>query len=362
MVPTNDTMKKNDQLPSFDLPKEEGVTKSESLENENTRQVIGNSLNAVTGLINENIVVARYGTMASITLLAMYGISRTPFFFRYKRVSDIPSSSFANRRKVHGRIVGIVENEMPSSLTVEGGKDYPIICLVRQLSPIGRLLNRSSFEFMVGMSPSSQVHKGKVQDAKDLLKVEIAGIKTPPFYYAPPGKEGANDWLKSLAANRAPVTCTLLSRRVLKPTSESSLQRKKNLIDREKTEIDVVDPEMQQRAVCKLEYRPGMKFFRKDLGSSLVTFGRANVASGVHVEDPSLLTTCIDGSTSLKDIEGDVKYLQELEKYEFEAVKEKKGMWSMDQIRDSRPDLVEEANFEKNAGLWNRLVRRIRKG
>ena len=59
------------------------------------------------------------------------------------------------------------------------GGDRPVICLVRHSSPFGRLLNRSSFEYLMRHSPSSLLKKNsRLEDAKDLLKVEIG---TPGF-------------------------------------------------------------------------------------------------------------------------------------------------------------------------------------
>eukprot|EP00979_Chaetoceros_neogracilis_P010985 scaffold2637_cov113-Chaetoceros_neogracile.AAC.1 len=74
---------------------------------------------------------------------------------------------------------------------------------------------------------------------------------------------------------------------------------------------------MEQVAVARVLFRPGMSIIRKDLASSLLSFGRANVASGIHVDISSMPT--IDGSTKLGCIEADVKYLEDLAKYEFEA-------------------------------------------
>jgi hypothetical protein len=366
----------------------------------NTRHIIGNSLNAMTDIINNNIIAARYGAFASVALLTAYGISKTPIFFRYKRVSDIPSSLIKNRQTIHGRIVHVhvLEKDIVHSINGSGsansnaaGKDMeePIICLVRHLSPVGRLLNRSAFEFMARMSPQwhshlhshLQVHKHKhkhkhnqseIKDSKDLLKVEIAAIKAPPaFYYAPPhaGQEGVNDWLKSLAASRAPVSCTLLSRRVHHVQvpqhghhGHHGHNHKTN--SSSKATFDAADdhPATDETIICKMNFRPGMTLFRKDLATSLVTFGRANVASGMHIENKTvpMPTITIDGSERLGDIEGDVKYLEKLAEAEFDAVKSGKGMWSVEQIRDSRPDLVEEADFDINAGFWSRLWRRIR--
>jgi len=335
------------------------------------RHFLGNSINIITDAVNENIIIARYSTIASIALLTAYGISKTPIFFRYKNVSEVPSSLFTNRRTIHGRIVHVVEKDHRSFGHEYGGEE-PIVCLVRQLSPMARLLNRSSFDFMVRMNPSSQLNgkEQNIQDAKDLLKVEIAGIKAPPLYYAP-GREGALEWLKGLSHSRAPVSCMLLSRRILRPMvqDDGNLQQRQQQYQHQrgytqKTSMkqdiyNTLDPEMEQTAVAKVLYRPGMSLVRKDLASSLLSFGRANIASGIHVDVPSMPT--VDGSTKLGYIEADVKYLEDLAKYEFEAVKAKQGMWGDKDIRNSRQDLVEEADFETKAGFWKKLWRKIRR-
>lgn len=357
------------------IGKEDGITSespSTTSAPSNTtspRHLIGNSINTITGAINDNIIIARYTTIAAISLLTVYGISKTPIFFRYKNVCDVPSSLFANRRTIHGRIIHVVESDVASFAHESGSgtREEPIVCLVRQLSPMARLLNRSSFNFMVGMNPSSQLNgrdKSQLQHSKDLLKVEIAGIKAPPFY------NGVNEWLNGLALSRAPVSCTLLSRRILKPVlkEDGKLQQQQQQqhqhghpqkMNTKQDNYNVLDPDIEQVAIAKVSYRPGISLFRKDLASSLLSFGRANIASGIRVDIPSMPT--IDGSTQLFDIEADVKYLEDLGKCEFEAVKASKGMWGISGIRNSRQDLVEEADFEVNAGFWKKIWRRIRK-
>lgn len=57
---------------------------------ESWRQVVGRGMHYVSDVINENIVAARYATMASIVLLSAYGIASTPLFYRFKTVKDIP--------------------------------------------------------------------------------------------------------------------------------------------------------------------------------------------------------------------------------------------------------------------------------
>lgn len=222
-------------------------------------------------------------------------------------------------------------------------------------------------------NPSSQLkNHSKIEDAKDLLKVEIgkgwkenktlfciflthfgsyqqpffwyftAGIKaTPNHYYSLPGVEESNEWLKQLALNRIPISCTLLSRRKIGMMPDNP----------------IIDVELEQSAIGCIKYRPKKAFFRQDLATSLVRNGRAGLASGMHIDIENMPT--IDGSTKIGDIDKDVKYLDILSSNEFEAVKDRKGIWSIDSIRNERPDLVEEAEFEINAGLLRKLWRRI---
>ena len=58
--------------------------------------------------------------------------------------------------------------EMPA-----GDVEQPIVCLVRNLSPIGRLLNRSAFDFIMKSHPTAMVQESSQEDIHELLKVEI---------------------------------------------------------------------------------------------------------------------------------------------------------------------------------------------
>ena len=95
------------------------------------------------------------------------------------------------------------------------------------------------------------------------------------------------------------------------------------------------------------------------MASSLVSFGRAGVASGMFVENES--TSISDGSVKLADIESDALYLDTLAKLEFEAVKESRGMWAMEEVRRGRSDLVEEVEFEANASIFHKIWRQVTK-
>lgn len=75
-------------------------------------QYLGSSLSSFSDFINDNLIIARYGTFATITLLTAYGLSQTPIFFRYKKICDIPRYAFANRYTIHGRIINVVENDV----------------------------------------------------------------------------------------------------------------------------------------------------------------------------------------------------------------------------------------------------------
>jgi len=239
-------------------------------------------------------------------------------------------------------------------------EDKPILCLVRHSSPIERLLNLSSTGFFMRHSPSSYWKTNShLDDAKQLLKVEIAGVKEPPFHYTP-DMESTKEWLGGLAQHRTPISCTLLSRRNIKTTSTNSAPDHKHgsASNQNIQPPTAMDRDSQQSAICHIQYRHGTFMFRQDLGSSLVRNGRAEVlTSGMHIEIPSMPTS--DGSSKLGDFEADVKYLETLALEELEAVKEKKGIWAMDSIRKERSDLVEEAEFDKNAGIFKKLWRKL---
>ena len=60
------------------------------------RKLIGSSMGNVSDFINENLIAARYGAMATIFLLTAYGISNTPLFFRFRTVHEIPCKLYVN--------------------------------------------------------------------------------------------------------------------------------------------------------------------------------------------------------------------------------------------------------------------------
>lgn len=328
------------------------------------RQAVGGGMHTISDFINEHIIAARYATFATVVLLGAVGMSRTPLFHRYKSVSEIPTEFFVRRRTLHGRIIHVLKKENGGNAASKPASEVditekPVVCLVRHLSPVGRLLSKTAFDFSLSNSPAVRLG-GRIEESRDLLKVEIAGIKPPPFHRSARGNEQPGEWLNRLAANRTPVACTLMARRV-----DKSLERRgsvgKNASERPATgNFHTDDQRLQSRAICQVKYRPRMfSIFRQDLASSLVASGRANVlSSGVHAEDQSM--TIIDGDSDLKTLQADAKYLENLASSEFEAVKEKRGMWSDQLVRQQHPELVEEADFEQTASRGKKIWRWIR--
>ena len=170
--------------------------------------------------------------------------------------------------------------------------------------------------------------------------------------------EQPGEWLNRLAANRTPVACTLMARRVDKATSNNTNAKSTKRGAKGNT-FESGDSHINERAICQVRYRPRMfSLFRQDLASTLVASGRVSVLSGMHVDESSI--SVIDGSTDLKNLEEDAKYLERLGSDEFEAVKQNRGMWNDPIVRNERPDLVEEAEFEQTASAGKKLWRWIR--
>ena len=67
------------------------------------------------------------------------------------------------------------------------------------------------------------------------------------------------------------------------------------------------DPELLQSAICKIHYRPGMKFFWKDLAQTLLLYGRAEMlTSGLLQVEIDSTRICDEKKDILRR---DVKYL-----------------------------------------------------
>jgi hypothetical protein len=191
-----------------------------------------------------------------------------------------------------------------------------------------------------------------------------AGIQAPPQYYATRGMEQPGEWLDRLVQNQTPVACQLLSRRVRNDEIVDTGGNNDNHHSNSPSGQVVRHVEIEDVAVCRLFFRPLRKnrfqLFRDDLAETLLGQGRAILASsGLSVDRPG--THTVYGNTNIKTLQGDVKYMERLERSELEAVKESLGLWSDDQVRATRQDLVQEANFETTASVWQKLWRLIRR-
>ena len=192
-----------------------------------------------------------------------------------------------------------------------------------------------------------------------------AGIQQAPFYVTSNHhSEQPGEWLHRLAQQRTLVGCQLISRRA---TREERGGTKRNSMAEFQTPT-TVSRLHDQTAVCRIYYRHPKRFLfsKSDLAESLVRYGRASVASGMHVVSNESLpatstnTVIVDTSTRVEDLRKDAQYMEGLEQAEYEAAKESRGMWADPVVRQSRPDLVEEIDFQTKASFVQKLWRWFR--
>lgn len=331
-------------------PQHHRQTPSHDGDEDSIRSVVGGGAVKLSETVNNNLIVARYTAFASITLLAAYGIAHTPLFFRYRTVADLPSHYFTNRKTITCRVIR-TEHDQP-----EG----PIYFELRHLSPIERLLSKSSFDRLMKMHPSASFGKRPDESKQELLKVQLAGVTTPPDYFS--YNEQPGEWLNRFAQQRPTVKCQLLARRVQVLDEESSLPKKRQIPEFQSNKETF---SKHQVAIAKLYHRPAKHWFAKDLAKSLTEFGRASVADGLYSTSGSSssqesVSKIVDTTTSVKDLEKDAAYLSRLAKAEYNAAKGQYGMWADSSIRDARPDIVEEVDFQTKAPLWKKVWRWIR--
>lgn len=177
-----------------------------------------------------------------------------------------------------------------------------------------------------------------------------AAVQEPPLYLAPGYAEQPGEWIRRLADQKAPVSCQLLARRArlegVPKRNTSALAEFSQKVGEEQT------------AICHIRYRPGGHFFSKDLAESLVRHGRASILSGLFVSMDNWMV--LDTSESIKDLKKDTKYINRLEKAEYEAASEEAGMWADLNVRESRQDLVEEITFQAEANVFKKAWRWLR--
>eukprot|EP00522_Entomoneis_paludosa_P009740 CAMPEP_0172450050 /NCGR_PEP_ID=MMETSP1065-20121228/8567_1 /TAXON_ID=265537 /ORGANISM="Amphiprora paludosa, Strain CCMP125" /LENGTH=277 /DNA_ID=CAMNT_0013201819 /DNA_START=53 /DNA_END=886 /DNA_ORIENTATION=- len=194
------------------------------------------------------------------------------------------------------------------------------------------------------------------------------------------------EWLEQFSLERPLVSCQLLGRRVpvLVDDNTTATKSKKRRIPG--LEIDTTDPEQRQRldptaslppqiAIARLYFRSPstildavrLLFFPTDLAQSLIRMGRACVVTG----DEGLVTAATssnqehsyrvaDTTNSVRDLQRDVAYVEQLHKAEYQAVAEERGIWQQPTVRELRSDVVEEVEFQTKASMLQKAWRWIR--
>lgn len=303
--------------------------------------------------MNENLILARYTTIATVGILAAYGLAHTPLFFRYRTVAELPTSYFIGRRTIHCRLVKQV-----TSLN-----NNAIMCQVRHLSPMERILSKSWFDWLMRVHPAAAVLGSRRDESPhELLTVQIAAVVAP---------EMTGQWWEQLVRQRTPVSCQLMARQVVSRNGgregghdSSRTKRKldfKELNLHESASHTNNNTEQEQVAIVKMYYRPKLQLFAVDIGESMVRQGRASpCADGLY---PVTTGRGIrDASDFIRDLRKDSAYTDRIAKAELEAAKASYGMWSDPRIRESRRDVVEEAEFQMKAPWWKKAFRWIRGG
>jgi hypothetical protein len=203
----------------------------------------------------------------------------------------------------------------------------------------------------------------------------LAGIQSPPvsgLSYRP------EEWLERLAKQRALVSCQVLARQVsLGPViKDDSKPQKRTMADvlpelkgyeekERKMIVEAMKNKDDQTAICRITYRPSLfQFFPSDVAEALIRGGNANVSSSLitnSLEETGIpKTKALDASQRIQDLRKDVQYLDQLAKSEFEAAKASMGMWSVPEVRASKPEVVEEVEFQTKANPFKKLWRWFR--
>lgn len=377
----------NNNSPGGNDPNDGDDDDSNNNELDVRRDVVGKAVVRASDAINDNLVVARFVAGAVIAALTAYGVSRTPLFFRYRTVAELPANAFRRRRKLRGRLMRVVENHNDgggnggsAAKNNHNNSHQPIRVRVRQLSPLERILPKNAFETLLSWHPSAAIGIRPEDNPRETLHVEIAGIRTTDHYRNASGEDGPGEWLRRLAADHAVVTMQFLGRRVVFPRSSSAYDGGDNdntAADTGKRQIPglsssstEIDGDATQIAVARLYHRTEpTQFFPTDVAQSMIRWGRAEIAAdGLYgggttaSSDTTTKERMMDATDDVKQLQADARYMEGLAKAEYDAARESRGMWADPSIRRKRRDVVSEVEFQETAAWWQKLWRRLRGG
>jgi hypothetical protein len=288
---------------------------TESSSTSSFRESIGAVSMQISSLINDNLIVARYIAMFTVSSLGIYAVTQTPLFFRYRNVAEIPSYFFQRRKSFTGRLMIChssqrTTNSAPPNQTAgstflynrqdlhprhqnqpQGSSSFgAVTCYVRHLSPIERILSNTWLQRYWNLSHTASTIANNTrpeESASELIKVQIAGIQYPQFNASvsndpnvtnysknwnahhqptPDSVSLGQDWIQKMSQQQYLVQCQFLGRQVTNYSDTFSKQylTKRPIPGMAETTTNIIDStlpmenklEQQQKAIVRLYYHP----------------------------------------------------------------------------------------------------------
>ena len=355
------------------------------------RTQVGRHLSTLTDVVNDNLIIVRSATFATVFLVGAYGIANTPLFYRHKNLNDIASKVFTKRQRIHGRIVGILDsnkvassnvwndasvassstlNKIGNDITQTHQKQKPVTILFRHSSVMERLLPQSAMESILqfssgrNLSPSGLINSSS-KAPRNLLPIELAGIvsfslpttntNTASKVLSQSLSKGASfksssqqvpEALQSLIDKKVRVSLQMLALRSVKTPRSGAEESTTTMMDESRTFA----------AICHLSYKkPNQWLNTTNLGLELIQRGQALVnQEGLIVPEEHGNSELIDFNPTIKQLHADSSFISKLEEAEFKAWKAKEGAWSSLEMRELRKEYVEEDRY-LNSSLWSKM-------
>lgn len=340
--------------------------------------------------VNDHLLVARCGAMATIALLTAYGLAASPLFFRYTSIADIPRRVDRQRRlQLAGRLYYC---QHPRN-----NNNNAQLLLLRHLAPWERWLPLAWANAVRKWHPQQA---STSQSNEHLLPLHVIGIELvqPPQRHQSfadsshllfEQQQRMNTTANSIAQVHYPeqlveesvVVCQVYARgkrrqrvdptfaatRATEPSTTAVTDTSKNAVWGSRVQQQY--PQHSNNNNDEDTILCGRLTFHHrwgaDVGESWVRQGRAIVSSvennsslyyppgyGPEIDDDTLH---VDDSRTL------AHYIsQRLVPAEYEACRNHRGVWADPDYRTSRADVVEEVEFQTHARWYERLWRWVR--